>query len=421
MAFLALLVLLAALASFTNQALTSDVSKNVNMAAQPPTNEGSPVKVNVSLFVVSLSQLEQSASGSFRAQLYLRQRWVDPRLSTQNKASNSTFLDNLNGHQSTDGRTINLRGKEVEKIWKPDTFIPNVRSMAHQQLISSSMGGGDAEFCKVDQITGEVFISKMLDLTAGCSMNFAAFPFDTQSCTIEFESYGYSAADILYQWVEPKGKAIGFVPGLEVDVFRLSGYKVFSVTEQLSTGSYSRVTAEFLLERKSFGHYLATLYLPTLILVAFTWIPMNVSGTSKSNNGVFVNRMIFLAVLLLGFLIVAASHWHTVPFISGSLTNADHFLLLSLLLFVLAFINTARKHCLFTRISGSTLSLPSYSDAVKVDLNETEEAAKGEEKAGNAGESVLMGKSRFSERYNNFFLPLSALVIYSYYIVLTVL
>ncbi len=131
------------------------------MAAQPPTNEGSPVKVNVSLFVVSLSQLEQSASGSFRAQLYLRQRWVDPRLSTQNKASNSTFLDNLNGHQSTDGRTINLRGKEVEKIWKPDTFIPNVRSMAHQQLISSSMGGRDAEFCKVDRITGEVFISKM--------------------------------------------------------------------------------------------------------------------------------------------------------------------------------------------------------------------------------------------------------------------
>ena len=232
---------------------------------------------------------------------------------------------------------------------------------------------------------------------------------------------GYSAADILYQWVEPEGKAIGFVPGLEVDDFRLSGYKVFAVTEHLSTGNYSRVTAGFLLERKSFGHYLATLYLPTLILVALTWIPMNVSGTGKSNNGTFVNRMIFFAVLFLGFLIVAASHWHTVPFISGSLTNADHFLLLSLLLFVLAFINNARKHCLFTRISGSTLSLPSYSNAVKVDLNETEEAAKGEEKAGNAGESVLIGKNRFSERYNNFFLPLSALIIYSYYIVLTVL
>ncbi len=207
-----------------------------------------------------------------------------------------------------------------------------------------------------------------------------------------------------------------------MDDFRLSGYKVFAVTEHLSTGNYSRVAAGFLLERKSFGHYLATLYLPTLILVALTWIPMNVSGTGKSNNGTFLNRIIFLAVLLLGFLIVAASHWHTVPFTSGSLTNADHFLFLSLLLYVLAFINTARQHCFLTRnISGSTLSLPSYSDAVKIDLNEKEDVAKDEEKTGNAGKSVLVEKSRFSERYNSFFLPLSALIIYSYYIVLTVL
>ena len=35
---------------------------------------------------------------------------------------------------------------------------------------------------------------------ATCPMNLAYFPFDSQMCTVEIESFGYTMADLKYRW-----------------------------------------------------------------------------------------------------------------------------------------------------------------------------------------------------------------------------
>ena len=40
----------------------------------------------------------------------------------------------------------------------------------------------------------------MLALQATCPMNLAYFPFDSQMCTVEIESFGYTMADLKYSW-----------------------------------------------------------------------------------------------------------------------------------------------------------------------------------------------------------------------------
>lgn len=193
----------------------------------------------------------------------------------------------------------------------------------------------------------------------------------------------------------------------------------FDVSDEIhrvSTGNYSRAIVEFNLERK-YSRYLAILYLATLLLVALTWIPMRSSSVSGKSG--FNNQMIFLAVLLVGFCVIATGHWSTVPFTStsGSMTKADHFLLESLLLLLLAFVSTARRHFLFQRADSGSQMLPSYSDTVKIDLNgKNGDKTNSDKEKTAAVEGKVFGNINFGP-FNCFFLPLSALIVYSFHFV----
>lgn len=110
--------------------------------------------MNISLYVISISELNESPSGSFRAQMYLRQKWRDNRFNgLESFLKKDPSLSGISKNNK-----LHLRKEQVQQIWTPDTFVPNVRSLHHHPLIIS---GKDAEFCIVDLATKEVFISKM--------------------------------------------------------------------------------------------------------------------------------------------------------------------------------------------------------------------------------------------------------------------
>ena len=65
-------------------------------------------------------------------------------------------------------------------------------------------------------------------------MNLQYYPMDRQLCTLEFESYGFSTADISYVW--PKGQRSVGTNGLELPEFKVVGIKIIQKLEFLSTG-----------------------------------------------------------------------------------------------------------------------------------------------------------------------------------------
>lgn len=236
--------------------------------------------------------------------MYFRHGWSDSRLSF-------TPQDGL--------QTLYLGEAFARRIWIPDTFFANGKSVQFQKL---AMTGKDAEFISLNA-NGDLFMSRMygypkpklsfnlniylfifrIEVVASCPMNVQNYPFDRQLCTLEMESCkldrilacllidslskslflgffldGYSMSDVIYSWRSGKA-AIGmsaYSPGPD---FTICGFKQLAKVESLSSGNYSRLVVELDMVRNSHPFYLRV-YLPTFTLVLLSWIPLWLSQSS---------------------------------------------------------------------------------------------------------------------------------------------
>ena len=66
-------------------------------------------------------------------------------------------------------------------------------------------------------------------------MNLQYYPMDRQLCTLEFESYGFSTADISYVWAKGQG-SVGMSSTVELPEFKIAVTKSLQRLEVLSTG-----------------------------------------------------------------------------------------------------------------------------------------------------------------------------------------
>ena len=101
-------------------------------------------------------------------------------------------------------------------------------------------------------------------------MDLQYFPMDSQMCSIEIESYGYSMSDIKYRW--GKGdKSVGLSDSLSLPQFRVVGHLQLEKVIPLSTGNYSRLIAKIQFAR-SLGFYLIQIYIPASLIVVISWV-----------------------------------------------------------------------------------------------------------------------------------------------------
>ena len=59
-------------------------------------------------------------------------------------------------------------------------------------------------FCLRIMHTGEILRSMRLTIKATCPMDLSNFPMDSQLCTVEIESFGYTMTDLRYKWADGK-------------------------------------------------------------------------------------------------------------------------------------------------------------------------------------------------------------------------
>ncbi|MGH0131387.1 UNVERIFIED_CONTAM: hypothetical protein FKN15_011492 [Acipenser sinensis] len=141
-----------------------------------PAFAGPAIPVGVDVQVESLDSISE-VDMDFTMTLYLRHYWKDERLS----------------FPSTSNKSMTFDGRLVKKIWVPDVFfVHSKRSFIHDTTTDNIMLRVFPD--------GHVLYSLRVTVTAMCNMDFSRFPLDTQTCSLELESYAYTDEDLMLYW-----------------------------------------------------------------------------------------------------------------------------------------------------------------------------------------------------------------------------
>ncbi|XP_076834375.1 gamma-aminobutyric acid receptor subunit rho-2a isoform X1 [Brachyhypopomus gauderio] len=141
-----------------------------------PAFGGPAIPVGVDVQVESLDSISE-VDMDFTMTLYLRHYWKDERLS----------------FASTTNKSMTFDGRLVKKIWVPDVFfVHSKRSFIHDTTTDNIMLRVYPD--------GHVLYSLRVTVTAACNMDLSRFPLDTQTCSLELESYAYTDEDLMLYW-----------------------------------------------------------------------------------------------------------------------------------------------------------------------------------------------------------------------------
>lgn len=214
-----------------------------------PNFNGDPTNITINFFVASFGSINE-LSMEYTVDMYLRQTWVDPRL----KHSYS--------------KPLVLPPKFIDKIWIADLFFSNEKSSYFHDVTVPN------RYIRIAS-DGEVLYSVRLTLTLACPMVLKSFPLDTQVCSVQLESYGYSTEDVIFQWA-PEGP-VQIAEDTELPQFSLMDTRTSICTKVYSTGAFTCLQVSFTLQRE-FGFYLLQTYVPSSLIVVLSWVSFWISS-----------------------------------------------------------------------------------------------------------------------------------------------
>ncbi|KAJ0008991.1 hypothetical protein NQD34_016406 [Periophthalmus magnuspinnatus] len=212
-----------------------------------PAFGGPPIPVGVDVQVESLDTISE-VDMDFTMTLYLRHYWKDERLS----------------FPSTNNQSMTFDSRLVKKIWVPDMFfVHSKRSFIHDTTTDNVMLRVYPD--------GNVLYSLRVTVTAMCNMDLSRFPLDTQTCSLEIESYAYTDDDLMLYW-KKGNESLNTDDRISLSQFLI---QKFHTTTKLafysSTGWYNRLYIHFTLRRHIFFFLLQT-YFPATLMVMLSWV-----------------------------------------------------------------------------------------------------------------------------------------------------
>lgn len=208
-----------------------------------PKDGADPVKVSINIFIASFSSISESDM-EFTLDTYLRQTWVDERLK----------------HNYTYPLVVPPKG--VDKIWYPDLFVSNEKRGELHEITQPN------RYIRI-AADGEVLLSQRFTMTLSCPMKLHKFPFDSQECGLQMESYGYSTDDLVFQWVAEN--PVQIAENTELPKYDLQKTETGDCTKVYSTGSFTCIQMKMTLGRE-IGYFLFNSYIPTFIVTSLTWL-----------------------------------------------------------------------------------------------------------------------------------------------------
>uniref|UniRef100_A0AC34GVQ0 Glutamate-gated chloride channel n=1 Tax=Panagrolaimus sp. ES5 TaxID=591445 RepID=A0AC34GVQ0_9BILA len=215
-----------------------------------------PAKVDVNIYLRSISHVSE-VNMEYQLQITYRQTWKDSRLAWGNLTDEKQPYVILNSDQ---------------KIWIPDTFFQNEKNAHRHNIDKPNI------MVRVHH-DGFVLYSVRLTMTLSCPMNFEYYPMDVQECELRFASYAYTTDDIIYKW--KNNNPVQIKTGLlnSLPQFKVTNYSTHECSSSTSTGTYSCLNLRLELNRE-FGFFLLHLFIPSMALVAVSWVSFFIDPTS---------------------------------------------------------------------------------------------------------------------------------------------
>uniref|UniRef100_A0A3Q2NRR0 Glycine receptor, alpha 4b n=1 Tax=Fundulus heteroclitus TaxID=8078 RepID=A0A3Q2NRR0_FUNHE len=211
-----------------------------------PNFKGPPVNVTCNIFINSFGSITETTM-DYRLNVFLRQQWNDPRLAYKEYPDDSLDLD----------------PSMLDSIWKPDLFFANEKGANFHEVTT------DNKLLRIFQ-NGNVLYSIRLTLTLSCPMDLKNFPMDSQTCTMQLESFGYTMNDLIFEWLDVG--AVQVADDLTLPQFVLKEEKGLGYcTKHYNTGKFTCIEVKFYLERQM-GYYLIQMYIPSLLTVILSWV-----------------------------------------------------------------------------------------------------------------------------------------------------
>uniref|UniRef100_A0A3B4UPT8 Glycine receptor, alpha 4b n=1 Tax=Seriola dumerili TaxID=41447 RepID=A0A3B4UPT8_SERDU len=205
-----------------------------------------PVNVTCNIFINSFGSITETTM-DYRLNVFLRQQWNDPRLAYKEYPDDSLDLD----------------PSMLDSIWKPDLFFANEKGANFHEVTT------DNKLLRIFQ-NGNVLYSIRLTLTLSCPMDLKNFPMDSQTCTMQLESFGYTMNDLIFEWLDVG--AVQVADDLTLPQFVLKEEKGLGYcTKHYNTGKFTCIEVKFYLERQM-GYYLIQMYIPSLLTVILSWV-----------------------------------------------------------------------------------------------------------------------------------------------------
>lgn len=167
----------------SNQWSLLEIIPNNYNNQQPPMINRSPVDVEINLAIISFHKIDEN-SQSFISDVFLHQKWKDPRLRFPRLIRDVNSLNNqrnLIDVSPNFSRKIVLNNQWINRIWTPSINFRNSRAASVANSINPSI------YITLDN-NSNIFMAVKMSLDLNCNFNFANYPFDAQDCHIEITS-----------------------------------------------------------------------------------------------------------------------------------------------------------------------------------------------------------------------------------------
>nr|XP_046255404.1 glycine receptor subunit beta-like [Scatophagus argus]XP_046255413.1 glycine receptor subunit beta-like [Scatophagus argus] len=159
---------------------TSNILNRLMVSYDPrirPNFQGIPVESRVNIFINSFGSIQETTM-DYRVNIFLRQRWNDPRLRLPTDFKSDALTVDPNMFQC---------------LWKPDLFFANEKNANFHDVTQDNI-------LLFIFRNGDVLISMRLSVTLSCPLDLTLFPMDTQLCKMQLESFGYTTSDLVFMW-----------------------------------------------------------------------------------------------------------------------------------------------------------------------------------------------------------------------------
>ncbi|KAK3564773.1 hypothetical protein QTP86_026413, partial [Hemibagrus guttatus] len=264
---------------------TSNILNRLLVSYDPrirPNFKGVPVEDRVNIFINSFGSIQETTM-DYRVNIFLRQRWNDPRLRLP---------------QDFKSESLTVDPKMFKCLWKPDLFFANEKSANFHDVTQENI-------LLFIFRNGDILISMRLSVTLSCPLDLTLFPMDTQRCKMQLESFGYTTDDLQFMWQSGDPVQMEEIALPQFDI-RQEDIEYGNCTKYYTgTGYYTCVEVIFTL-RRQVGFYMMGVYAPTLLIVVLSWLSFWINPDASAARvplGVYVKAIDIwlIACLLFGF------------------------------------------------------------------------------------------------------------------------